>query len=518
MGALLEVKQSSAMQEKPLLDEESFQHLLAAAYVIQQHNESAPVEEIRFSQTTALAEIVEIQSLIQSHQLDLHAAMNLVATRAQKLTRASGAAIAVVDGSDLRYCAASGSAASEGETRVSLNSAISKHCVTRRELVQSSNLETDKDLEVSRDTLSRSRIRSLIALPFFYEGNVAGVLELRSGHTNCFQEHDVRTCQLMAGLLSEAFARNAELEWKRALAAERATMLEALEKIKPQLEKLVESPVAAKQPDPEPEPKIEPSAETVLSQCRGCGNELLEEESYCGICGAARPSGAQDIQSKWASMWHMQQAKQRAPQFAVEHALELTPIEVSEPTSPSEPVIDVEAEPISAPHASLIAADETSAAEAPSPWSSAANARKWFESQRPSREWLLHQWHFKRANIYLGVAVVLFLVVLTGLGSRSARNYFGQTASAAYSKNGKHRPVRQLSLFERALVATGIAEAPAAPSYLGNPDAKVWVDLHTALYYCQGSDPYGKTPGGKFATQLEAQQDSFEPAFRKACE
>jgi putative methionine-R-sulfoxide reductase with GAF domain len=515
MGALLQVKQSTAMQEKPLLDEESFQQLLAAAYVIQQHNESAPVEEIRPSQTTTLAEIVEIQTLIQSHQLDLPATMNLLATRAQKLTRASGAAIAVIEGDELRYCAASGSAASEGETRIPLNLSIARHCVTRRELVQSPNLETEKNFEVAKETLSRARVRSLIALPFFYDGNVVGVLELRSGHANCFQEHDVRTCQLMAGLLSEAFARNAELEWKRALAAERATMLEALEKIKPQLEKLVESPPAPKPVVAEPER----SAETVTSQCRGCGNELLEEESYCGICGAARASGVQDIQSKWASMWHMQQAQQRSPRFAAEHALELTPMDVSESKSPAEPVIDVEAEPISVPHGIRITVDENPSVEGgSSPWTSAASTRRWLESQRPGREWLLHQWNFNRANIYLGVAVVLFLMVLTGLGSRSARNYFGQTASAAYSRSGKHPAPRQLSLLERAMVATGIAEAPVAPTYLGNPNAKVWVDLHTALYYCQGSDPYGNTPGGKFATQLEAQQDSFEPAFRKACE
>src|ERR1700750_140306 len=136
MGVLLEVKQSTAMQEKPLLDEESFQQLLAAAYVIQQHNEISPVEEIRPSQTTTLPEIVEIQSLIQSHQLDLNAAMNLLATRAQKLTRASGAAIATVQGEELQYCAATGSAATDAGMRVPLKSSLSTDCVVRRELVQ----------------------------------------------------------------------------------------------------------------------------------------------------------------------------------------------------------------------------------------------------------------------------------------------------------------------------------------------------------------------------------------------
>jgi hypothetical protein len=385
----------------------------------------------------------------------------------------------------------------------------------RRELVQSANLEMEKAWPVPSDGVRRDKVRSFISIPFFYDGNVAGVLELRSSRANCFQEHDVRTCQLMAGLLSEAFARNAELEWKRAL-AERATMLEALEKIKPQLEKLVEAPAASLAPVA-PVHVPEPSEEDATSQCRGCGNELLEEESYCGICGAARASGAQDIQSKWASMWHMQQARQQNQDNAEEQALDLIPQLLREPPEP-EPVIDVEAEPLHDENQVRIVPDETISEEiAPSPWSSAANARKWLEAQRPNREWLLRQWHLNRANIYLGVSLLLFLVALTGWGSRSARNYFGQTAAAA-TKSGKRPAARQLSLLERALVATGIAEAPPAPVYLGNPEAKVWVDLHTALYYCQGSDPYGKTPGGKFATQLEAQQDSFEPAFRKACE
>jgi hypothetical protein len=53
---------------------------------------------------------------------------------------------------------------------------------------------------------------------------------------------------------------------------------------------------------------------------------------------------------------------------------------------------------------------------------------------------------------------------------------------------------------------------------MGNPNVKVWVDLQTALYYCPGTDLYGTTPKGKYASQGDAQQDSFEPAYRKPCE
>ncbi|HYA24551.1 MAG TPA: PilZ domain-containing protein [Terriglobales bacterium] len=78
--------------------------------------------------------------------------------------------------------------------------------------------------------------------------------------------------------------------------------------------------------------------------------------------------------------------------------------------------------------------------------------------------------------------------------------------------------VPSLTFFERVLVGLGFAEPPAALIVTGNPNAEVWVDVHTALYYCQGSELYGKTPGGKVTTQRDAQLDQFEPAARKNCE
>ena len=68
------------------------------------------------------------------------------------------------------------------------------------------------------------------------------------------------------------------------------------------------------------------------------------------------------------------------------------------------------------------------------------------------------------------------------------------------------------------LISLGLAEAPPTPENHGNPDTQVWVDLHTALYYCPGADLYGKTPKGRFTSQRSAQLDQFEPAYRKACD
>jgi len=66
------------------------------------------------------------------------------------------------------------------------------------------------------------------------------------------------------------------------------------------------------------------------------------------------------------------------------------------------------------------------------------------------------------------------------------------------------------------LVQNGLQSVPPTV-YQGNPDAKVWVDLHTAIYYCRGTPLYGKTAKGKFARQQDALEDHFEPAGRQGC-
>ena len=75
-----------------------------------------------------------------------------------------------------------------------------------------------------------------------------------------------------------------------------------------------------------------------------------------------------------------------------------------------------------------------------------------------------------------------------------------------------------LSWYEALLVNLGVTRAPEpAQVFDGDPSARVWIDEHTRLYYCPGSDLYGKTPGGRFANQLDAQKNQFEPASRTFC-
>jgi hypothetical protein len=124
-------------------------------------------------------------------------------------------------------------------------------------------------------------------------------------------------------------------------------------------------------------------------------------------------------------------------------------------------------------------------------------------------------------DISLGLAALVLLGALLWVFlSRPVPATAGSANQVAQAQaHRKHRPKQpQLSLFERALVGLGLAEAPPPVPYMGEPQIQVWVDLNTGLYYCPGADLYGTTPKGKFTSQEDAQLDSFEPAYRRPCE
>lgn len=107
---------------------------------------------------------------------------------------------------------------------------------------------------------------------------------------------------------------------------------------------------------------------------------------------------------------------------------------------------------------------------------------------------------FHRADLYLGLAIFVAAVALLWPAAAAPRH-------------------PALSPWERTLVTIGIAEAPTPVAHFqGDPGVQVWVDPHTALYYCPGEEQYGKAADGRLSSQRDAQMDRFEPAGRLACE
>ena len=523
LGVYGDVKQQSILtQDRPVLGEISFQQLLAAAYVVQQRNERVIPREAGADHVQTLVHIAETQNLIQSCQLDLPAATMLIAKQVEKITKASGVAIGIVEGDELVYQATRGTADDEMGSRVPLASCLSAYCLHSGQILQCSDAKRDTRLRYEHCRLRY--VQSLIAVPVYHEGKIAGVLEVRFAEPNSVREHDARSSQLMAGLVSDAIARASGLEWKQSLATERASMLEVLDRIKPQLERLVGPFLAPGKDEAVPSSNLEaePSPSEV---CRGCGHRFEEEEYFCGACGTARQeiSSRGDIQSKLASLWHMQQAQTQKTNNLVE-----SPIAVRDTSQgampPSQQNLgvpsDKELAATHAPSGGVILTQARAVPTQKSPWTSAASARRWLEElnaqERPGRAWVTAQWDAHRGNVYVAVAAFLLLFAIFDWGFGPTQ--IGASGQPSATKTARKTKQAQLTLSEKVLVSLGIAELPPSPTYVGNPQTQVWVDLHTALYYCPGADLYGKTEGGKLTTQRDAQQDQFEPASRRACD
>jgi putative methionine-R-sulfoxide reductase with GAF domain len=338
---LVEKEIVSEEKNKPVLDEQTLAKLLEAAYVLQEHNRELQEMELGLSRkreqieaeersalkpqgapqtheaesaenadyTFTLAQIVETQHQIQVRHLELDHAMALVAERLTQIARASGAAIAILDGTRLRYRAAAGLLTLPVGTTVPLEKALCLACIRTGQVFRC----TDVNPEFLLDTeeCRRRGIQSLIGVPIFHDGGVAGGLELYYPNTQAFTEQDVHTCQLMAGLVTEALARDEEATWKKSLATERAVMLEALQKLKPNLEALVDRS-AAKDSAARTGAPVKAAA---TFACHKCGHQLVGEEQFCGNCGTPRSSDyeAPSMQSKVASLWHMQEAIKGTP-------------------------------------------------------------------------------------------------------------------------------------------------------------------------------------------------------------
>ena len=552
---------SSSKSGGPVLDEATFQKLLAAAYVLQEHHDSAkpaPLPESKSdnqdtdSDTSILAQIVETQHEIQANHLDVDGTTSLVMERVVKITGAQGAAIGILEDGVLHYRSARGVLIDQVGKSVRPEAALSASTLLHDLIVRCPDATTD--FRVNPDITRRLGIASFISVPVLHNGKTGGALELAFAKKEAFHDQDVRTCQLMAGLVTETLTHTAEEEWRKGVAAERASMLEVLEKIKPQLARLANNPDAALGLSNVETSDADMALEEI--QCHKCGNQLAAGEAFCGSCGSSRAgAAAKDLQSKWATLWNLKKASEngvpsptaegeladaalKASSSLTESGLSTKDSETSDlPTEPSESLgrerRDTTPGPDQKADTSTDADTENQLVPAPST-TKPVEARVWLRSIAVSPpavqlRGFLHKAkafaRIHRGDLALGASVVLFLITIIWAVSADRSTTSADTkttATAATSTLAKPKrkqpPAPKLSFFEELLVDLGLAEAPPAPSYSGNPNIPVWVDVHTALYYCPGSDLYGKTPQGKIASQRDAQQDQFEPASRKVCD
>jgi hypothetical protein len=143
-------------------------------------------------------------SLAEMAQRDLDAALQLLAERAQYITEASGAAIALRrDAKNDMLCRASaGSNAPELGTLLSTEFGLSGESVRTRLPLRCDN--ADRDPRVNREGCRQLGIASVAVLPIISDDQVLGVFELFSGKINAFEERDLSALQRLGEMVETA--------------------------------------------------------------------------------------------------------------------------------------------------------------------------------------------------------------------------------------------------------------------------------------------------------------------------
>jgi putative methionine-R-sulfoxide reductase with GAF domain len=130
---------------------------------------------------------------------ELDAALQLLAERAQYITGATGAALALSEGEEMICRASAGTSGPAVGARLQVRSGLSGESISRKQLLRCDNAETDP--RVNLETCRQLGIASIVVLPLLTRsGEVRGLFELFSDHAYAFEERDLVALERMADL------------------------------------------------------------------------------------------------------------------------------------------------------------------------------------------------------------------------------------------------------------------------------------------------------------------------------
>jgi hypothetical protein len=193
------------------LDRHFFQQFLASAFAVQESQMDGQF----------LAGMVEVQRMVTRGELGVDAAMNLVVDSARDISSADGIAICLLEGEQLIYRAASGCSAACIGSRVKASLTVPANTQANGEILRVENAQTDTRIQAA--ICRQFGANSLLILPIYHDRILAGVFEVLFNAAHIFQEGEVNSYRLMAGLIETAMAHAAEAEQKNQTADMAAT-------------------------------------------------------------------------------------------------------------------------------------------------------------------------------------------------------------------------------------------------------------------------------------------------------
>ena len=125
--------------------------------------------------------------------------MQLLVERAQYITGATGAALALPSGEEMVCRASAGTSAPPVGARLQVRSGLTGESIARRQLLRCDNAENDA--RVNLETCRQMGIASIVVMPLLRaSGEIRGLFELFSDHAYAFEERDLSALERMADL------------------------------------------------------------------------------------------------------------------------------------------------------------------------------------------------------------------------------------------------------------------------------------------------------------------------------
>jgi len=260
-------------------------------YSILDRNDSQPAPEFKnsFAKDSAATATKMVRfpqsepspSLAEMAQRDLDATLHLLTERAQYITGASGAAIALREDGAMICRASVGPSAPELGAELQTNSGLTGESVRTRQILRCDDAE--RDFRVNHESCQALGIKSVMVMPLIRDAEVIGVFELLADRTYAFEARDVTALDRLSEMVLTAL--------EHADAAKRALgeIAARSEEQKP------ESAPAASEKEEVRKNEIIAKPIDSVRLCAGCGFPVSEGRTMCIDCETARAGERNDV-------------------------------------------------------------------------------------------------------------------------------------------------------------------------------------------------------------------------------
>src|SRR6202142_737853 len=148
--------------------------------------------------------------LLNAGDINLEPGISIIAEKAQVLTGATGAAIALRRGNEIVCRARTGRTAPDIGVRLQTDSGLSAECVRTGEVLVCDDAESNTRVDWA--TCRRMGVRSILVAPLRHFRRTLGVFEVLSSTPHAFDNNDVATMQFLSGMMVATISRLSSLQ------------------------------------------------------------------------------------------------------------------------------------------------------------------------------------------------------------------------------------------------------------------------------------------------------------------